>query len=190
MRFHHSTPLPQLLVEDVGRPHVRITMAAIWSYFLEAGMEVDDCIHCKFLSSYCTTHAHNSFRFDPTSYFGKSILQYPLWYRTGIIINFIYASIWIQKPYFLQKRIRSRLLSPNYHKRPHLVSLHNLIRNRIKPHSIPIPPPPPPIKPLHRHKTFFSLITISPSTPIIFRPPIPLPYGLSLPRRHPREGVG
>ena len=186
------SPLPRLLVEDAGWPHLRVTVSAAWTFFLEAGLVDDGCPFYSFLSSYSRTHAPYSLRFNPTSPFGKSILKCPFYYVIYIISCFIATSVRLRKPYFLQRRIRRRLLSPNYRKKHHAIPLHNLIRHRLKP---PTPHKPSHISPTlptpsHRHKTTFQLLLILPTTPLTLRPPTIPTRGLSLPRRHPREGVG
>ena len=181
------SPLPGLLVEDVGRPHLRVKICDIWTFFLEVGVVDDGCPLYTFLSRYCHSHAYTSFRFNPSCSFGKAMLKLPLIELLSAISSFIVANIWIQKPYFLQKRIRSCLLSKKHRN----ISLHKLIRFRLK----PIPPlPPPPVIPSplnqHSHKSSFQPIHITITSPPVFYPPKLLYHGLSLPRRHPREGVG
>ena len=180
----HLTSPPKLLVEDVGRPHLRVKMSDLWTYFLEAGVVNDGNPFYTFFSSYCQTHAYNSFRFNPISPFGKTILKIPFHPRLGLIQSCILASIWLQKPYFLQKRIRRSLLCKSL-----FPITNNLIRLTLQQsttrslHTQPIPP-------THRHKSSFQPIHITIPTPILFRPPTIAHYGLSLPRRHPRAGVG
>ena len=178
------TSLPKLLDEDVGRPHLRVKMSDIWTYFLEAGVVNDGNPFYTFFSSYCYTHANNSFRFNPLSAFGTLILKIPFYHRLDIIQSFILASIWLQKPYFLQKRIRKRLLC-----KPQSPITNKLIRLTLKQPTTQ-PPHTQPILQTHRHKSSFQLIHITIPTPILFRPPTIAHHGLSLPRRHPREGVG
>ena len=186
MRFHifDSSPLPSLQVENAGGPHLRVKMCDIWAYSIEAGMVDDGSPHYTFLSNYCQSHAQHSFRFNPTSPFGKSILRCPFYDRLIIIQSFILANLWIRKPYFLPRRIRPHLLCK---KRPLIT--HNLIRFRLKlAPSLPHPTPPSPLP--SRHKSSFHSLQILPTTPLLIRPPTFLYYGLSLPRRYPREGVG
>ena len=93
----HLTSPPKLLVEDVGRPHLRVKMSDLWTYFIEAGVVNDGNPFYTFFSSYCYTHANNSFRFNPLSAFGILILKTPFYHRLDIIQSFILASIWLQK---------------------------------------------------------------------------------------------
>ena len=187
MRFElpYSSPFPRLQVEDVGWPHLRVKMSDIWTYFLEGGMVDDGCHHYKFLSSFCQTHAFNSFRFNPTSPFGKSILKCSFFYRTTVIHALILASLWIRHPYFLQRRIRPKLLSTKHS----LTSSRKLIRFRLKlttpPHKSTLPSSLP-----YRHKSSFQPVLIRPASPLLFRPATILYCELTLPGRHPREGVG
>ena len=180
----HSSSIPRLQVEDVGRPHLRVKMSDIWTYFLEAGVVDDGNPFYTFFSSYCQTHAYNSFRFNPTSPFGKAILKIPFYHRLDVIQSCILASIWLQKPYFLQKRIRHCLLC-----KPQSPITNNLIRLILK-QPTSQPQHTQPIPQTHRHKSSFQPIHITTSTPLLFRPPMIAHYGLSLPRRHPRAGVG
>ena len=183
-----SNSLPQLKVEDVGWPHLRVQMSNVWIFLPEAGLVNDGCIFYSFLYSYCRTHFYHSLRFNPISPFGKSILKCSFKYVIYILCEFISTSVRLLKPYYLQRRIRKRLLSPNYHKK-HSTPLHNLIRNRLKP-SLPCTSSHIPPAPSHRHKSSFQSLIILPSTPLLLRPVTIPTRGLSLPRRHPREGVG
>ena len=188
MKFFPPLILPQLKVEDVGWPHLRVQMSDAWTFFLEAGMVDDGCFFYRFLSSYSRTHPYHSLRFNPVSPFGKSILKCPFYYVLYILSIFIATSRRLYKPYFLQRRIIKRLLSPK-HLKTRTRSLHNLIRNRLKSPS-PSSSSHISITPSHRHKSSFQLLLIFPTTPLLLRPVILPLRGLSLPRRHPREGVG
>ena len=187
MLFHiyDSSPVPRLQVESAGGMRLRVKMCDIWAYFLEAGLVDDGGRIYTFLSRYCQSHSQHSFRFNPLSPFGKSILRCSLYNRINIIEAFIIANLWIRKPYYLPRRIRPQLLCKN---RPLIT--HNLIRLRLKQVPTLRQPTPPSSPPPSRHKLSFQPIHILPTTPPLTCPPALLYFGLTLPRRHPREGVG
>ena len=185
MRYH--IPLyyrPKLKVTDVGWPHLRIQQSDFWIYIQEAGFVDDGDTMFSFLQRHHLSHSMNSIRFNPTSWFGKAVLRLP--YDTYLLFatSAMYLNLWLRKPYFLHRRIRPHLLTPKI--KPQ-ISRHKLIRSRLK-------PPPSISKPLspliHQHKSSFHLLHITPPTPPTIQPPRILHFGLSLPRRHPREGVG
>ena len=189
MRFY--IPLdtrPSLKVTDVGKPHLRIQLSDFWAYVLELGLVEDGDYLYTFLKQHSISHWYSSIRFNPSTWFGKFVLQLSLDHFLPFAMYAMYHNLWIRHPYFLHRRIRPHLLQPNFHTIKHKVSLHNLLRNRLKLSTSSSITPQPTLP--QTHKTSFQPISSSPTTPSLFRPPYHQVHGLSLPRRHPREGVG
>ena len=174
---------PSLKVTDVGRPHLRVQLGDFWPFVLAAGFLDDGDYIYQTLKRCSQTHAPYSIRFNPTTWFGKFLLRLPYHDFLEFTIYAMFQNLWFRKPYFLQRRIRPHLLQPKTKPRK---SIRKLICFRLKPSTSP----PQPSLPFYPNKTSFHLPHITPSSPITFRPPTIQHFGLSLPRRHPREGVG
>ena len=177
-----------LVVSDGGWPHIRIQVSDMWNFLLDAGAAEPDHYHYRFLSKYAQTQPTKSIRYNPTTWFGKAIRRLPFSQFLVFTEAIMYYSAWTRQPYYLQRRIRPHLLQPNFHTIKHKVSLHNLLRNRLKPSTSSSITPQPTLP--QTHKTSFQPISSPLTTPPPIRPPYHQLYGLTLPRRHPREGVG
>ena len=171
-----------LTVSDGGWPHIRIQMSDLWDFFMEVGATDSDSYHYRFLHKYSQTQPTKSLRYNPTSWFGKAIRRVSLPNFIIFTQGVMFYSAWTRNYYYLQRRIRPHLLQKLKPKIP----FHKLIRFRL------IPPlkPTTPLTPSFSHKSTFQPIYFTPTTPLLLLPPSPQPFGLSLPRRHPREGVG
>ena len=175
---------PSLKVSDVGSPHLRVQLGDFWPFVLAAGLVDDGDYIYQTLNLCYQTHGSHSIRFNPTTWFGKFLLRIPYHFFLEFTTCAMYQNLWLRKPYFLQRRIRPHL----FHSKTRLrIPLRKLIRHRLQP---PQSPPQSTLPHPHPHKTSFHPLHITPSTPLIIRPPTIQLFGLSLPRRHPREGVG
>ena len=185
MRFHiplHSKPA--LKVTDVGKPHLRVQLSDFWEYLLGVGLVDDGDPLYSLLKKALPAFGHYSIRFNPATWFGKFISHLSLYHFLPFTMYVMSYNLWARSLYFLQRRIRPHLLKPKLSKTPLFKTMSSRLKLRSQPTSIP------PSNLLHFHKSSFQPLHITLSTPMMLRPVMILYFGLSLPRRHPREGVG
>jgi len=199
--------LPRLEVFSLGNKYADISVLAIWNLFAEvwrnSGLLINP--HPEILRQYkwllnfvSNPINHNSYIINLKTPFMQSILKLSFEFRLHILLALIYTTHTKFLHFSLQRRRIRPLLARHFlprfhsstHKRSKRPSLQNLIRNRI-PSSLPsLPEPIRTIIPHFRNQLRFRPLHIQPSQPLL-QPPIKLNlFDLSLPRRHPREGVG
>ena len=194
-----SSPL-RLRVKAFAGPHVRVTMSDCWKFFIDAGLVDNGGFTYYWLYNFTNTNPDFDFAFKPSSHWGKRILKSSLHTILDTLGRFIHNHSQFSLASITLRRIRP-LLSPKhlaflrrFHTPlptiPPTPSLKNLIRKRLKSPKIFISTPPPISTLPHQHKTSFTPISHFHSIPLNLRPIKTLLFGLSLPRRYPREGVG
>jgi len=198
-------PEPRLQVTHLGK-YAYISVLAIWNLFAEvwrhSGLLIDpDPVNLrayKFLLRYFSNPLHQTYSYlvNLKTPFMRSVLKYSFEDRLSILLALIYSNhSKFARSCVQPRRIRplfTRHFLPRFHSPPHkhskLPSLQNIIRNRL-----PSPSLPEPTRTIIQHfrnQLQFRPRCIQPSQPPLHPPTKLNLFDLTLPRRHPREGVG
>ena len=181
---------PPLSVKPFLGHHKLITGHSIFIFLTQLGLRPSPYYFCGV----------NGFLLNLTSPFGKAVIRlHPL--TRAHILTLMFPHL-VKYHKITNRRARQFLLRPTpthlhfikrFHSHPlpthpPTPSLHNLMRNRLKPSpTITIPSNP---EPLHYRKTSFNLLRITVSAPTLLWKPQDTLYGSRFRSCFPREGVG